>query len=76
MKSSDLWLVGFGLRCCAMLFIELACFGYLIPTLFNLHSDAANVVAALIAVIALGGGYFATIALTREVASISEKNDD
>ncbi|MFA5963670.1 MAG: hypothetical protein WC804_06600 [Sphingomonas sp.] len=76
MKSSDLWLVGFVLRCCAVLFIELASFAYLIPTLFNLHNDAANVVAALIAVIALGGGYLATITLGREIASSSEKMDD
>ena len=76
MKSSDLWLVGFGLRCCAVLFIELASFAYLIPTLFNLHNDAANVVAALVAVMALGGGYVATVALTREMTSSSENDHD
>ncbi|MGY2734192.1 hypothetical protein [Sphingomonas sp. UYP23] len=63
MKSLDLWLVGFGLRCAGLLVCELACFGFVIPSLFNLHSDAADVGAALIALVA---GFLSVTALTRE----------
>lgn len=66
MKSLDLWLVGFGLRCAGLLVCELACFGFVIPTLFNLHSDLANLGAALLALVALVAGFLSVTALTRE----------
>jgi hypothetical protein len=66
MKSFDLWLVGFGLRCAALLVGEVACFLFVVPTLFNLHSDLADAGAALLAIVALGGGSLLAIALTRE----------
>ncbi|WP_010184427.1 hypothetical protein [Sphingomonas sp. PAMC 26605] len=66
MKSLDLWLVGFGLRCAGLLVCELACFGFVIPTLFDLHSDVADVGAALIALVALVAGFLSVTALTRE----------
>lgn len=59
MKSSDLWLVGFGLRCSALLFAEVACFLFVLPTLFNLHSDLANAGAVVVAIVALVGGFLA-----------------
>jgi hypothetical protein len=66
MKSIDLWLVGFGLRCGALLVGEIACFLFVIPTLFNLHSDLADAGAALLAIVALAGGLLSALALTRE----------
>ncbi len=66
MKSLDLWLVGFGLRCGGLLVCALACFGFVIPTLFNLHNDLANVSAALLALVALVAGFLSVTALTRE----------
>lgn len=66
MKSLDLWLVGFGLRCAGLLVCVLACFAFVIPTLFNLHSDAADAAAALIAIVALVAGFLWVTALTRE----------
>lgn len=67
MKSFDLWLVSFGLRCGALLFGEIACFLYVVPSLFNLHRDAADAAAALVAVVALAGGALTAAALTREL---------
>ena len=66
MKSMDLWIVGFGLRCAGLLVCELACFAFVIPTLFNLHSDPADAAAALIALVALVAGFLSVTALTRE----------
>lgn len=75
MKLLDLWLVGFGLRCAALVFAELMAFAYLIPTLFNLHSDLANVGAALIAIVALAGGFLVGAALNREFATLIKEKD-
>jgi hypothetical protein len=66
MKSFDLWLVGFGLRCGALLVGEIACFAFVVPTLFNLHSDFADVGAAVLAIVALAAGYLSTASLGRE----------
>lgn len=77
MKSLDLWLVSFGLRCCALLFAELACFLFVIPTLFNLHSDIANVGAAILAIVAIVAGFLSGAMLAREFHHlISEKDHD
>ncbi|WP_010219099.1 hypothetical protein [Sphingomonas sp. PAMC 26621] len=81
MKSLDLWLVGFGLRCAGLLVCELACFGFVIPTLFNLHSDLANLGAALLALVGLVAGFLSVTALTREFTILlldpdNEKNRD
>lgn len=70
MKSLDLWLAGFGLRCGALLAGELACFLFVVPTLFNLHSDLADFGAALIALVALAGGFLGGLALTREFHAV------
>jgi hypothetical protein len=67
MKSFDLWLVSFGLRCGALAIGESACFLYVVPTLFDLHRDAADAAAALVAIVALAGGFLAAAALTREL---------
>ena len=67
MKPFDLWLVSFGLRCGALLLGEVACFFYVVPTLFNLHRDAADAAAAVVAIAALAGGVLAAAALTREL---------
>lgn len=75
MKSLDLWLVGFGLRCTALLVCELACFGVVIPMLFNLHRDAADAGAALIAIAALVAGFLSVRALTREVTLLLPDKD-
>lgn len=75
MKPLDLWLVGFGLRCGALVFIEIAAFAFVVPTLFNLHSDLADAGAALIAVLALAGGYLASVALTRELNHLLKGGD-
>ena len=66
MKPFDLWLVGFGLRCGALLLLEIACFLFVIPSLFNLHSDIADAGAAVLALIALVGGFLGGATLTRE----------
>ena len=77
MKSLDLWLVGFGLRCAGLLVCELACFAFVIPTLFNLHSDVADAAAALIALVALVAGFLSGMALTREfTALVLDKDHD
>lgn len=66
MKTLDLWLAGFGLRCGALLCAELACFLFVVPTLFNLHSDLADLSAAILALAALVGGFLLGASLTRE----------
>ena len=70
MKSLELWLVGFGLRCAALLVCELTCFAFVIPTLFNLHSDAADAAAALLALVALIAGFLSGVMLTREFTAL------
>ena len=75
MKSIDLWLVSFGLRCGALLIGELACFLFVVPTLFNLHSDLADAGAALLALVALAGGFLAAAALTRELNFLFRSGD-
>ena len=75
MKSLDLWLAGFGLRCGALLAGELACFLFVVPTLFNLHSDLADFGAALIALVALAGGTLCGLALTREFHTLLGGSD-
>jgi hypothetical protein len=75
MKSLDLWLAGFGLRCGALLAGELACFLFVVPTLFNLHSDLADFGAALIALVALAGGALCGVALTREFHTLLGSSD-
>jgi len=75
MKSFDLWLVSFGLRCGALLVGEIACFAFVVPTLFNLHSDLADAGAALIAIVALAGGYLSVAALDREFNLIFRSED-
>jgi hypothetical protein len=67
MKPFDLWLVSFGLRCGALLLGEVACFLYVVPSLFDLHRDAADAAAAAVALVALAGGYLFAVALTREL---------
>ncbi len=77
MKSLDLWLVSFGLRCSALLCMELACFLFVIPTLFNLHSDLADLVAALLAAFAIAAGFLSGAMLTREFQTLfSDQNHD
>ena len=66
MKPFDLWLVGFGLRCGALLLLEIASFLFLIPTLFNLHSDLADAGAAVVALASLIGGFLCGASLSRE----------
>ena len=75
MKSFDLWLVGFGLRCGALLVGVIACFAFVIPTLFNLHSDLADAGAALLAIVALAGGYLSAVSLGREFNLIFRSGD-
>ena len=70
MHSLDWWLVGFGLRCGALLVGELAAFLFVVPTLFNLHSDLADAAAALIALVALVGGIIGALALTGEMRAL------
>ena len=72
MTSSDWWWVGFGLRCLALVIGEIASWLFVVPTLFNLHRDAADAAAALIALAALIGGGLATLALTREARLMLE----
>jgi hypothetical protein len=66
MKALDLWLVSFGLRSFALVAAVLAAFLFVVPTLFNLHSDLANLGAALVAIVAIAGGFLGGAALTRE----------
>lgn len=76
MRPLDMWLVGFGLRCGALLFLELAAFLFVVPTLFNLHSDLADLAAAVTAIGALVGGVIWGVSLTREMeALVSEKDE-
>ena len=71
------WFVGFGLRCATLLVLELATFLNVVPTLFDLHRDSADVAAAILALAALAGGYLAVAALTREAqAVLTEKDHD
>ena len=75
MRSLDVWLVGFALRCGALLLLELTGFLFVVPTLFNLHSDAADVAAAIVAIVALIAGPCWGVALGREFhALVSEKD--
>jgi hypothetical protein len=75
MKSFDLWLVSFGLRCSALLLVEVGCFLFVIPTLFNLHSDLADLGAAVLAIIAVIGGLLGSAALTREWRLLFEEHE-
>jgi len=75
MKSLDLWLVGFGLRCGALLVGEIACFLFVVPTLFNLHSDLADAGAAVLALVALVGGFLSGLMLTREFTTLLRSSD-
>jgi hypothetical protein len=70
MKLLDLWLVGFGLRCCALLLCEVGSLLFVVPTLFNLHSDLADAGAAILAIVAIAGGFLWGAALTRELATL------
>jgi len=75
MKSLDLWLVGFGLRCGALLVGEIACFLFVVPTLFNLHTDLADAGAAVLALVALVGGFLSGLMLSREFSSLLRSSD-
>jgi hypothetical protein len=66
MKALDLWLVSFGLRSFALVAAVLAAFLFVVPTLFNLHSDLADLGAALVAIVAIAGGFLGGAMLTRE----------
>ncbi len=48
---------------------------FVIPTLFNLHSDLADLGAALIAIVALAGGFLAGAGLTRELDNLLKDKD-
>jgi hypothetical protein len=43
---------------------------FVVPTLFNLHSDLADAGAAILAIIAIAGGFLWGAALTRELATL------
>lgn len=76
MRPLDMWLVGFGLRCAALLFLELGCFLFVVPTLFDLHADLADLAAACIALAGLVGGTVWGVSLTREMeALVAEKKE-
>jgi hypothetical protein len=75
MKSFDLWLVSFGLRCGALVIGELACFLFVVPTLFNLHRDAADAAAAVMGVVAIAGGFLCAATLTRELNLLLRSED-
>lgn len=75
MRPLDLWLLGFGLRCGALLLLELATFLFVVPTLFNLHSDLADLGAAAIAIVALIGGPFWGVMLGREFDALTSEKD-
>lgn len=77
MDPLDWWLVGFGLRCFALLVCEAVTWLFVVPTLFNLHSDMFDAFAALIALAALVGGTIGTVVLMREVRPrIGETGDE
>jgi hypothetical protein len=76
MKSSDWWLVSFGLRAFTLAVGELACFLFVIPTLFNLHSDAADAGAAVLALAAVLGGVVSVMGLSRELAALGGTDND
>lgn len=75
MTSFDLWLTGFGLRVVALVAAELGTFLFVLPTLFNLHSDLADAGAALLALAALVGGFLWGAQLTREGRRLIEDKD-
>jgi fluoride ion exporter CrcB/FEX len=75
MTPKDWWIVGFGLRCFTLLAVELGCFLFVVPTLFNLHSDAADAGAAVVALVGLVGGFASVTALSRELASLTSDKD-
>ncbi len=75
MERFDFWLVSFGLRCSALALVELASFLFVIPTLFNLHSDLADAGAALLALVAAVGGFLGGTALTREWRHLFQESD-
>lgn len=76
MKPLDLWLAAFGLRCCALVFLELFAFLFAVPTLFNLHTDLADLGAALVGLTAVVGGALWGAALSREFALFIRDKDD
>lgn len=76
MKSLDLWLLGFGLRCGALLLLEIACFLFVVPTLFNLHSNLADAGAAVLAILGIIGGFVGGIALTRELRTLTGDHEN
>jgi hypothetical protein len=75
MTSFDLWLTGFCLRAAALVAVELGSFLYVLPTLFNLHSDAADAGAAFLALIAIVGGLLWGAQLTREFRRLITDKD-
>ena len=75
LRSLDWWLVGFGLRCLALLIVELGTFLFVVPTMFNLHSDLADAGAAIIALVALVAGFVGVVGLTREVSALIEDRE-
>ena len=75
MRAFDLWLVGFALRSGALVLVEIACFLFVIPSLFNLHSDLADAGAAVLALVAVIGGFLGGSALTREWHTLLEDHD-
>jgi hypothetical protein len=75
MTSRDWWIVGFGLRCFTLLAVELATFLFVVPTLFNLHSDAADAGAAVIALVGLAGGMLSVSMLSREFTLLITDKD-
>ena len=74
MSSLDVWLVGFGLRSAALLAGELAVFVYVVPTLFNRHSDLADLGAALLALAALVAGFLGVAMLGREAQALFDSS--
>ena len=75
MRPLDWWLFGFALRCLVLLVGEIATLLFVVPTLFNLHRDAADAAAALVALAAIVGGAAATMVLTREIRLLFEERD-
>ncbi|WP_375394444.1 hypothetical protein [uncultured Sphingomonas sp.] len=75
MQPLDTWLVGFGLRSLALLCLELGCFLFVVPTLFDLHSDLADAAAAILAIAALVGGFVGIVGLTREATALIRDKD-
>ena len=76
MKYFDLWLVSFALRCAALVLVEIGCLLFVIPTLFNLHSDLADAGAAVLALACLVGGFLGGAALTREWRHLLEEHHE